>query len=114
MASSSIPQDGGAAQPPPRPLRRGARRWLRGDALIRWLGLGGALVPTLTLAFILVVLFVKAWPAIQINGWGFFTKTSWHTGAQYGKPVHSHGITYLPGQEYGALPQIVGTLETSA
>ncbi len=65
------------------------------------------------LGFILVVLVVKAWPAIQINGWGFFTKSVWHTGAQYGKSVHCHGITYLSGQEYGALPQIIGTLETS-
>jgi phosphate transport system permease protein len=86
---------------------------LRSGAIIRWLGFGGAWVPTLTLAFILVVLFLKAWPAIQINGWGFFTKSVWNTGAQYGKTVSSHGITYLGGQEYGALPQIVGTLETS-
>jgi phosphate transport system permease protein len=86
---------------------------LRSGAIIRWLGFGGAWVPTLTLAFILVVLFLKAWPAIQINGWGFFTKSVWNTGAQYGKTVSSHGITYLGGQDYGALPQIIGTLETS-
>jgi len=66
------------------------------------------------LALILVVLIVKAWPAILINGWGFFTDSVWHTGAQYGSSVHSHGITYLGGQKYGALPQIIGTLETSA
>jgi phosphate transport system permease protein len=86
---------------------------LRSGAIIRWLGFGGAWVPTLTLAFILVVLFLKAWPAIQINGWGFFTKSVWNTGAQYGKSVSSHGITYIEGQDYGALPQIIGTLETS-
>jgi phosphate transport system permease protein len=86
---------------------------LRSGAIIRWLGFGGAWVPTLTLAFILVVLFLKAWPAIQINGWGFFTKSVWNTGAQYGKSVSSHGITYVEGQDYGALPQIIGTLETS-
>jgi phosphate transport system permease protein len=86
---------------------------LRSGAIIRWLGFGGAWLPTLTLAFILVVLFLKAWPAIQINGWGFFTKSVWNTGAQYGKTVSSHGITYVGGQEYGAVPQIVGTVETS-
>jgi phosphate transport system permease protein len=86
---------------------------LRSGAIIRWLGFGGAWVPTLTLAFILVVLFLKAWPAIQINGWGFFTKSVWNTGAQYGKSVSSHGITYVGGQDYGALPQIIGTVETS-
>jgi phosphate transport system permease protein len=80
---------------------------------LRWIGFGGALIPSLMLGIILVVLFVKAWPAIQINGWGFFTKSIWHTGAQYGKTINSHGITYLSGQSYGALPQIVGTLETS-
>ena len=111
MAVIPAGPEGGAAQPPPQP---GAfRRWLRSGAIIRWLGFGGAWVPTLTLAFILVVLFLKAWPAIQINGWGFFTKSVWNTGAQYGKTVSSHGITYLGGQDYGALPQIIGTLETS-
>jgi phosphate transport system permease protein len=86
---------------------------MRNGYFFRWIGLGGALIPTLMLAFILIVLLIKAWPAIQINGVGFFTKSVWHTGAQYGKSVNSHGITYLSGQAYGALPQIVGTLETS-
>jgi phosphate transport system permease protein len=114
MAAIPAVPDGGAAQPPPQPEISAFRRFLRSGAIIRWLGFGGAWIPTLMLGFILVVLFVKAWPAIQINGWGFFTKSVWHTGAQYGKSVSSHGITYLSGQEYGALPQIVGTLETSA
>jgi len=87
---------------------------MRSGAIVRWLGFTGAWIPTLMLAFILVILFTKAWPAIQINGWGFFTKSVWHTGNQYGKTVTSHGITYVEGQEYGAVPQIVGTLETSA
>lgn len=113
MASLPTTPDGGAVQPPPRPAGSAFRNWLRNGYLFRWIGLGGALIPTLMLGFILVVLFVKAWPAIQINGWGFFTTSVWHTGAQYGKSVTSHGITYLSGQDYGALPQIVGTLETS-
>ncbi|HEY2444040.1 MAG TPA: phosphate ABC transporter permease subunit PstC [Streptosporangiaceae bacterium] len=114
MATPAVVPGGEAAQPPPRPELSAFRRWLRAGSLIRWLGLGGAVIPTLMLAFILVVLFVKAWPAIQINGWGFFTKSVWHTGAQYGGTVKSHGLTYLSGQSYGAVPQIVGTLETSA
>ncbi len=113
MASIPMTPEGGAAQPPPRPAGSGFRNWMRNGHLFRWVGLGGALIPTLMLGFILVVLFVKAWPAIQINGWGFFTESVWQTGAQYGTSVHSHGITYLSGQQYGALPQIVGTLETS-
>lgn len=114
MASPPVEREREAAAPPPGPRVPTLASWLRSGSVIRWLGLGGALVPTLMLAFILVVLIAKAWPAIQINGWGFFTKSVWHTGAQYGKSVHSHGITYLSGQDYGALPQIVGTLETSA
>jgi phosphate transport system permease protein len=113
MASIPAVPDGGAAQPPPRPAGSGFRHPMRNGAFIRWLGLGGALIPTLMLGFILVVLFVKAWPAIRINGWSFFTTSVWHTGNQYGKSVTSHGITYISGQQYGALPQIVGTLETS-
>ncbi len=113
MASVPAVPEGGAAQPPPLPAGSAFRRWLRSGSFLRWLGLGGALIPTLMLAFILVVLFVKAWPAIRINGWSFFTTSVWHTGNQYGKSVTSHGITYISGQQYGAVPQIVGTLETS-
>jgi phosphate transport system permease protein len=113
-ASVPIGRDGGAAQPPSRPGGSALRTWLRNGYFIRWLGLGGAVIPTLMLGFILLVLIVKALPAIEINGWGFFTKSVWHTGAQYGSSVKSHGITYLSGEQYGAVPQIVGTLETSA
>src|SRR5579863_1078165 len=107
MASVPAAHDGGAATPPPRPADSGFRRWIRSGSFIRWLGCGGAWVPTLMLGFILVVLVVKAWPAILINGWGFFTKSVWNTGSQYGKTVSSHGITYISGQHYGALPQII-------
>ena len=115
MASSApLAQGGEAASPPPRGPGSALRRWFRNGSPIRWVGLGGAMIPALMLGFILVVLIIKAWPAILINGWSFFTTSVWHTGAQYGTSVHSHGITYLSGQEYGAVPQIVGTLETSA
>jgi len=90
------------------------RTWLRNGYFVRWLGLIGAVIPTLMLGFILVILLVKAVPAIRFNGWGFFTKSVWNTGATYGKPVTSGGIKHLPGEKYGALPQIIGTLETSA
>jgi phosphate transport system permease protein len=114
MAAIPAASGGEAAQPPPPSGNSAFRRWVRSGSPVRLLGAGGAWVPTLMLALILVVLFVKAWPAIQINGLGFFTRSIWHTGAQYGASVHSHGLTYLSGQQYGALPQIVGTLETSA
>jgi phosphate transport system permease protein len=114
MASPPFAADRGAALPPPGSPGSRFTRWLRSGGFIRWLGFGGAWIPTLMLAIILVVLLVKAWPAILINGWSFFTTSVWHTGNQYGKSVTSHGITYVSGQQYGAVPQIVGTLETSA
>src|ERR1700722_1228353 len=113
MASLPAASGGGAAQPPLRPADSAFRRWLSRGSFIRWLGFGGSLIPTLMLVLILAVLLIKAWPAIQINGWGFFTKSVWHTGDQYGSTVKSHGLTYLSGENYGAWPQIVGTLETS-
>jgi len=49
------------------------------------------------LVFILVILFIEAWDAIRINGWGFFT-----------------GITWDPvGGVYQAIPAIFGTLLSS-
>jgi hypothetical protein len=43
-----------------------SRNWLRSGGLGRWLGFGGAWTPTLMLAFILAVLFTKAWPALLL------------------------------------------------
>lgn len=113
-ASAPTVRDGGAAQPPPRPPGSPLRRWFRNGYFVRWVGLGGALIPSLMLAFILVILLVKAIPAISFNGLHFFTSSVWNTGAAYGKPVITGGIRHLPGEKYGALPQIIGTLETSA
>jgi phosphate transport system permease protein len=106
------PDDPGTS--PPRRLGAALRSGIRNGGLIRWLGLGGAVIPALLLLFILVALLLKALPAIEINGWSFFTKSVWQTGSYNATTVHSHGISYLSGQAYGALPQIVGTLETSA
>jgi ABC-type phosphate transport system permease subunit len=43
-----------------------SRNRLRSGGPVRWLGFGGAWIPTLMLAFILVVLFTKAWPALLL------------------------------------------------
>ncbi len=87
---------------------------MRNGDLIRWLGRGGAVIPVLMLAFVLVTLVVKAIPAIQFSGLHFFTGTTWNFGAQYGTPVKSDGLIHLPGEEFGALADILGTLATSA
>ena len=75
---------------------------------------GGAVVPLLMLLFVLGTLILKAIPAIRFSGGSFFTGTTWNFGSQYGKPVTSDGVTHLPGEVFGALPEILGTLATSA
>jgi phosphate transport system permease protein len=105
--------DGGAGHPLLR--RPGAtRRRLQLGGLIRWTGLGGALIPLFMLGFVLITLIIQAIPAIKFNGFSFFSSSVWTFGSQYGTPVSSGGITHLPGEQFGALPQIVGTLESSA
>jgi phosphate transport system permease protein len=106
--------DGGAGTPPLRRLAAALRGSLRNGTPIRWLGRAGAVMPLLALAFILVILIVRALPAIQFSGLRFFTGTTWNFGSQYGKPVTSNGITHAPGEVFGALPEILGTLATSA
>src|SRR5450755_76401 len=115
MATSArTAPDGGAGYPPaPRP-GGSLRDWVRNGGLIRWLGLVGAVIPLLMLGFVLITLILQAIPGIRHNGWSFFTSTMWSFGAQYGAPVTTGGIAHLPGETFGALPQIIGTLQTSA
>jgi phosphate transport system permease protein len=104
---------GGAASPPPRPggVFRGR---LRNAEPIRWVGLAGALVPLLMLLFVLLTLIIKAIPALQFGGWHIITGRVWNFGSTYGTPIKSDGVVHLPGEEFGALPEILGTLATSA
>jgi len=71
-------------------------------------------LPALALGFILVTLLIEALPAIRVNGLHFFTGSAFNEGSFYGNPVKTGGIAHPPGASYGALPEIVGTLETSA
>ena len=108
------PEGGAGGSPLPRRLGAAVRASIRRGILIRWIGGAGALLPLLALGFILAVLAVKAIPAIEFNGWGFFTRTTWSEGGLYGTPVTTNGITHPPGASYGALASIVGTLGSSA
>jgi phosphate transport system permease protein len=110
----AVEPDGGAGRPLPRRLGGMLRALLRSGAPIRWLGMTAAVIPALALALILATLLIKALPAIRVNGWNFFTGSTFSEGSFYGKPVVSHGVAHPPGASYGALPEIVGTLETSA
>ncbi|MGO8978460.1 MAG: phosphate ABC transporter permease subunit PstC [Streptosporangiaceae bacterium] len=112
--SAPTAPDGGAGSPPARPSGGALRAWTSGGGLIRSLGRVGAVVPLLMLGFVFITLVVQAIPALKFNGWSFFTSSIWTFGAGYGVPVTTDGLTHLPGEAFGALPQIVGTLATSA
>lgn len=71
-----------------------------------WIPIGG-------LSFVLIILVIKAWPAIVVNGADFLTKSQWLPGNTYGGVVHTHGVAHPMGSSYGAWPLIAGTLETS-
>ncbi len=70
-------------------------------------------LPLLGLAFVVVILAVKAWPAIKVNGPGYLTSSSWQVGNFYGSIQHTHGVAHPQGAIYGAWPLIAGTLESS-
>jgi phosphate transport system permease protein len=88
---------------------------LRGseEGLWRWSARLASLIPLAGLAFVLVVLSVKAWPAIKVNGPGFLSRSNWIPGSTYASPVVTQGVTHPAGASYGAWPLIAGTLQTS-
>jgi phosphate transport system permease protein len=76
--------------------------------------LGGvACLPLVALVLILAALVWKAMPAIRYNGFGFFTRSTWDLGSAYSPIVTTGGIRHPQGATYGALPLIVGTLQSS-
>jgi phosphate transport system permease protein len=109
----SLPTPPGGLTPEgPVPLPSGRRPG--SERLLRRLTGGVSSVPLLALLFILATLIVKAWPAIRLNGLGFFTGVRWNPGSTYGATVTTHGVAHPAGASYGAMPLITGTLESSA
>jgi phosphate transport system permease protein len=113
-SAPTVGSAGGAGNPPLRRAGGALRNFIHNGALIRWLGRGGAVVPVLMLGFVLITLILQAIPAIRFSGWHIFTGRTWNFGSQYAAPVTSGGITHLAGEQFGALPEILGTLATSA
>ncbi|MHB8329505.1 MAG: phosphate ABC transporter permease subunit PstC [Acidimicrobiales bacterium] len=72
-----------------------------------------AAIPLAVLGLVLMALLIKAYPAIRVNGLGFFTHDAWRPGNFYGDLVASGGVRHPPGVSYGALPLITGTLESA-
>jgi phosphate transport system permease protein len=107
--------DGGAGAPLPRRAGAAFRAAARRGDVLRWLGGIGAVIPLLALGFILVALLIDAIPALRVNGAGFFTKSIWRIGAGYNATiVQTDGVKHLSGSSFGALPEIAGTLISSA
>jgi len=71
-------------------------------------------VPGLVLIGLTAELIIKAIPAIGYSGLHFLTSSTWNFGAQYATPVRTNGLLHMQGEAFGALPQILGTLATSA
>jgi phosphate transport system permease protein len=72
------------------------------------------MLPLVALVLIVLVLLLKALPAIRYNGLGFFGRSTWDVGSLYANPVKSGGVTHPLGASYGVLPLLIGTLESSA
>ncbi len=101
----------------PRPLRarEGSSTAIFGDGTpLKVVTGAAALLPLATLVAILAVLANDAWPAVKYNGLGFLTRTAWQPGSTYGNAVTTHGVLHPVGVSYGALPLILGTLESAA
>jgi phosphate transport system permease protein len=80
----------------------------------RWGARVAVLLPFAALVFAVVVLAVKADPAVRVNGWHFFTGSAFRLGSAYAITVHTDGVAHPKGSSYGVWPLIAGTLQTSA
>jgi phosphate transport system permease protein len=92
----------------------GARLRKFSHRFVIWSTGGAAVVPLIGLIIMLVILIREALPVIRFNGWGFFTTSNWFAGNPYGTIIKSGGIAHLPGEHFGALALILGTVETTA
>ncbi|HUC59134.1 MAG TPA: phosphate ABC transporter permease subunit PstC [Streptosporangiaceae bacterium] len=110
QASASSADGGPGTVPAPRRLGG----LLSGDQVTRRIGFVFALLPAVALAFVLITLLVKALPAIKFNGLSFFTSSVWNVGSYNSTLTNAGGVQHLSGQQFGVLPDVVGTLVTSA
>ncbi len=68
----------------------------------------------MAIVLIVIVLVVKALPAIKYNGAGFFVRDTWRLGGLFANPVTTGGVSHPVGASFGVLPLVIGTLESSA
>ncbi len=104
---------GGGAPDGTRRSQPGRRRFRSAERWTRPLLAAFAAIPVLALGAVVAALLVKAWPVLSYNGTSLFTHVAWRPGSQYAQPVTTGGVAHPPGASFGALPLIVGTLESS-
>ena len=80
----------------------------------KWGARVAVLLPFAALVLVVAVLGVKSYPAIKVNGGGFFTGSAWKIGSTYASTVRTDGVAHPSGSSFGAWPLIAGTLQTSA
>jgi phosphate transport system permease protein len=80
----------------------------------KWGARLAVVLPAAALTFAVVVLAVKAYPAVRVDGWSFFTGSGYKIGSTYAPTVYSNGVAHPKGSFYGIWPLVLGTLQTSA
>jgi phosphate transport system permease protein len=110
----NVPPTPASTARPGNPLRRAVEA-ARGkeEGVWRWGAQFAVVVPLVALAFAVVVLAIKAIPAIKVNGLYFLYGSTWDVGQAYGATVYTHGVAHPVGAQYGAWPLIAGTVQTS-
>lgn len=106
----------GGHAPGPAPAPKAARRerdTTIADAVTRSLTAVFGSVPAALLVFILVIMVLTAIPAILFAGTGFFG-TYFSPGNYYLAPTVHNGVSGPHGAVFGFLPEMLGTLVTSA
>ncbi|HET9058718.1 MAG TPA: phosphate ABC transporter permease subunit PstC [Acidimicrobiales bacterium] len=107
-----------AAAPGQLPGDIGSGSDARGSALLqqtvpRVITAIAAILPMVALFAIVIVLAVKAFPAIKYNGLHFLWSSDWRPGNSYAGAVKTNGVLHPVAVSYGAWPLIAGTLATS-
>lgn len=83
------------------------------QAAPRFITAAAAVLPMMALFAIVIVLAVKAFPAIKYNGLHFLWSSDWRPGSSYAAAVKTNGVLHPLAVSYGAWPLVVGTLATS-
>lgn len=106
------------SRPPARPSIRRGPPW--GDAALKWLTAGAALLLVCMLVGLLVVLVQASWPTVQSQGLRFVWSSDWYPNgkalldAQGNPRMDDDGNVLMSPPIFGALPVIWGTFASAA